>query len=152
MNSDCRDLLAEFNAQSVEFIIVGAHALAAHGHIRATKDMDVWIRPTLDNAARAYNALRSFGAPLFDLRVEDLATPGIVFQIGVPPVRIDIITQIDAVGFDEAWSERLETRFEDQSVAVLSRSLLIQNKRAAGRMQDLADVEWLESNTPYRDP
>lgn len=148
MSSDYRDLLAEFNDHRVEFLVVGAHALAAHGRIRATKDMDLWVRPTPANAARAYAALKSFGAPLLDLREEDLATPGVVFQIGVQPVRIDVITAIDAVEFDEAWADRLETRFADQDVAVLSRAMLIRNKRAAGRTQDIADVEWLEANQP----
>ena len=102
----------------------------------------------MENAPRVLAALKSFGAPLYDLTEEDLSTPGVVFQIGVDPVRIDIITAIDAVDFDEAWSERLATEFEDEPVFVLSRSLLLRNKKAAGRTQDLADVEWLEENPP----
>ena len=83
MNQDFRDLLAEFNARQVEFLLVGAHALAAHGHIRATQDLDIWVRPTQDNAKRVIEALRAFGAPLHDLTPKDLATPGLIFQIGV---------------------------------------------------------------------
>lgn len=93
-------------------------------------------------------ALRAFGAPLFDLDVKDLETQGVVFQIGVAPVRIDVITAIDGITFADAWGDRLETSFEAEPVAVLSRRALIQNKRAAGRSQDVADVEWLEENQP----
>ena len=148
MNPDFRDLIAEFNDHHVEFIIVGAHALAAHGHVRATKDLDVWVRPTQENAKSTLAALKEFGAARHDLTREDLATPGLVFQIGVAPVRIDILTAIDGVQFDEAWSDRFQTKFSDQPAAVLSKNHLIINKRAAGRTQDLADVEWLEKNLP----
>jgi hypothetical protein len=147
VNSDFRDLLAEFNAHGVEFLVVGAHALAAHGLIRATKDLDVWVRPGAANAPRVLAALTSFGAPLHDLTVDDLSRPGLVFQIGIPPIRIDVITAIDGVGFDEAWPDRLRVEFSDQAVGVLSRRHLLANKRAAGREQDLLDVKWLERNT-----
>jgi hypothetical protein len=148
MNQDFRDLLAEFNAQAVEYIVVGAHALAAHGHVRATKDLDVWIRPSSENAGRAYAALAKFGAPLHELTIEDLAIPGTVFQLGVAPVRIDILTAIDGVDFASAWQTRLSVPFADQVVHVLSRNDLIRNKRAAGREQDLLDVKWLEKHAP----
>jgi Nucleotidyl transferase of unknown function (DUF2204) len=147
VNPDFVDLLRAFSAHQVEAIVVGAHALAAHGHVRATKDLDVWIRPSLQNAALAYRALAEFGAPLTELSTEDLATPGTVFQIGVEPVRIDVITQIDGVSFDEAWMERVPARFGGVPTYVLSRRLLIQNKRASGRLQDLADVERLERDS-----
>jgi hypothetical protein len=146
LNRDFRDLLAEFNVQGVEYLVVGAHALAAHGHVRATKDLDVWVRPNAENAKRVLMALREFGASLHDLTEADLTTPGTVFQMGLPPLRIDVITAIDGVSFDEAWSARLLTKFADQPTAVLSREHLIRNKRTAGRAQDLADVEWLEAN------
>jgi hypothetical protein len=146
MNQDYRDLIAEFNAHGVEFIVVGAHALAAHGHVRATKDLDVWVRPTSDNAQRVMAALQSFGAALCDLTVKDLSVPGTVFQIGVEPVRIDVITAIDGVEFAGAWVSRAKTKFADQSASVLSREDLIRNKKASGRTQDLADLEWLEAH------
>lgn len=146
LNRDFRDRLAEFNVQGVEYLVVGAHALAAHGHVRATKDLDVWVRPDAENAKRVIIALKEFGAPLHDLTEADLATPGTMFQLGLPPLRIDVITAIDGVSFDEAWPARLLTKFLDQPTAVLSREHLIRNKRAAGRAQDLADVEWLENN------
>jgi hypothetical protein len=143
MNRDFRDLLAEFNVHDVEFLVVGAHALAAHGHVRATEDLDVWVRPDSENAKKVLAALQAFGAPLHDLTEKDLSSPGIVFQIGVAPLRIDVLTAIDGVDFAEAWTGRLTTKFADQSIAVLSREHRIKNKLAAGRTQDLADVEKL---------
>jgi hypothetical protein len=145
MNRDFVDLIFAFNAASVEYLVVGAHALAAHGHVRATKDLDVWVRPEPANATRAYAALGQFGAPLTELRESDLATPGTVFQIGVPPVRIDVVTAIDGVEFEDAWRDRVPTTFGGLPTQVLSRAHLIRNKRASGRLQDLADIERLEA-------
>lgn len=146
MHSDFSDLLSTFNAHGVEYLVVGAHALAAHGLIRATKDLDVFVRPSADNAPRVFAALAAFGAPLHDLTERDLQTPGLIFQIGVPPVRIDVITVIDGVEFEDAWGSRATARLEGVEAPVLSRHHLIINKKAAGRTQDLADVEWLEKN------
>jgi hypothetical protein len=149
MNRDFKDLLCAFNDQGVEYLVVGAHALAAHGHVRATKDLDVWVRPEPTNARRVLAALRAFGAPLQGLVEADLAHPGLIFQMGVPPLRIDVLTAIDGVSFDEAWRVRLRARFAEMEVPVLSREHLIQNKRTVGRLQDLADIERLEQ-TPDR--
>lgn len=148
MSPDFRDLLAAFNDRSVEFMVVGAHALAAHGLVRATKDLDVWVRSSPENARRVMLALADFGAPLHDLSADDLATPGTVFQIGVAPIRIDVITQIDGVSFADAWPVRIIAQFADQQAPVLSRDHLILNKRTAGRPQDLLDVAWLEKHLP----
>ena len=145
MNQDFKDLLAEFNARQVEYLIVGAHALAAHGHVRATQDLDIWVRPDPENAKRVMAALRAFGTPLHDLTEQDLSRPGLIFQIGVEPIRIDVLTVIDGVAFDEAWADRIISKFADQPVAVLSREHLIKNKLAAARTQDLADVERLQN-------
>ena len=112
-NSDFEDLLAAFNAPGVEYLVVDAHALAAHGHPRASKDLDVWVNATADNAERVYRALASFGAPLDDLGVDDLSTAGTIFQIGVEPVRVDIITSIDGVDFEEAWPDRISADYVD---------------------------------------
>lgn len=144
MNRDLIDLLAAFNDHDVEYIVVGAHALAAHGHVRATKDLAVWVRPTAENAARAFAALSEFGAPLQDLTEEDLAITGTVYQIGVAPVRVDIMTAIDGVRFEEASPDRVVVPMDGTPVPVLSRHHLIANKKASGRLQDLADVERLE--------
>ncbi|MHB8875624.1 MAG: nucleotidyltransferase [Myxococcaceae bacterium] len=144
MNRDFKDLLSEFSAKGVEFLIVGAHALAAHGHVRATKDLDIWVRPTPENAPRVVEALRSFGAPLNELTVADFSAPGVTFQIGVEPVRIDVITAIDGVEFDGAWARRLVKTFGGLAVGVISFDDLIANKKATGRLQDLADIEALQ--------
>lgn len=144
MSPDFKELLLAFNANSVEYLVVGAHALAAYGHVRATKDLDVWVSPTRENAGRVLKALSDFGAPLGDLTIEDLSKPGTIFQIGVPPLRIDVITAIDGVDFAGAWPDRFETRFGTVPAFVISRRDLITNKKAAGRLQDLADVEKLE--------
>jgi hypothetical protein len=146
VHSDFSALLSTFNAHSVEYLVVGAHALAAHGLIRATKDLDVLVRPSAENAPRVFAALAAFGAPLQDLTVQDLQTPGLIFQIGVTPVRIDVITVIDGVEFEAAWRSRATARLGGVEVPVLSRHHLIVNKSKVGRKQDLADVEWLERN------
>ena len=143
MHPDFKDLLHEFNAKGVEYLVVGAHALAAHGHVRATKDMDVWVRPSAENARRVMDALDAFGAPLHGMTIEDFSGRDFVLQLGVAPVRIDILTSITGVEFDEAWPARLHTTFDGEPVGVLSREHLIQNKSASGRPQDIADVDFL---------
>ena len=144
MNSDFKELLLAFNAHGVEYLIVGAHALAAYGHVRATKGLDVWVRPDRENAQRVLKGLSDFGAPLGDLTADDLSKGGTIFQIGMPPLRIDVITEIDGVDFEDAWPDRLQTGFAGVPAFVISRRHLIRNKKAAGRLQDLADVEKLE--------
>lgn len=144
MSPDFKDLLSIFNAHGVEYLVVGAHALAAHGHVRATGDLDIWVRPEAANATRVMRALAAFGAPLADLTESDLIRAGLIFQIGVAPLRIDVLTSIDAVEFADAWQDRFETSFAGEAVCVLSARHLIQNKRAVARPQDLADVDWLE--------
>jgi hypothetical protein len=148
LNPDFRDMLSVLSAANAEFLLVGAYALAAHGLPRATGDMDIWIRRSPDNAARVWEALRQYGAPLRDLAVADLEQPGVVFQVGVAPRRIDILTSIDGVEFEEAWPLREVVRLDDLSVPVISHAHLIRNKKAVGRPQDLADVSWLEGNSP----
>ncbi len=142
-NPDFRDLFAAFNAAQVRYLLVGGYALAFHGRPRFTKDLDVWVEPQAENAARAYSALKTFGAPLNELRAGDLERPGLIFQIGVAPNRIDVLTAIDGVAFRDAWPDRQETRYSDQDVPVISRHHLILNKRATGRPQDLLDADEL---------
>ena len=146
VSPDFKELLLAFNAHDVEYLVVGAHALAAHGHVRATKDLDVWVHPNRANAERVLAALSDFGAPLAGLTIDDLINPGTVFQIGLPPLRIDVITHIDGVDFPAAWRDRLQTRFGGAPACVISRHHLIENKKAAARLQDLADVERLEAS------
>lgn len=145
MNQDFKELLLAFNEHNVEYLIVGAHALAAHGHVRATKDLDLWVRPEKWNAQKVLQALADFGAPLSDLTADDLSRKETIFQIGLPPLRIDIITNIDGVEFAEAWPDRLQTLFGGVPAFVLSRHHLIMNKKSAARLQDLADVQQLEA-------
>jgi hypothetical protein len=144
LNPDFRDMLSALCEENAEFLLVGAYALAAHGLPRATGDMDIWIRRSDENAQRVWRALQRFGAPLARLTIEDLKTPDLVFQIGVAPRRIDILTSIDGVEFDEAWPHRKIIALEGLAFAVIGRPHLIRNKRAVGRPQDLADVAWLE--------
>jgi hypothetical protein len=144
LNPDFRDMLSALCEEGAEFLLVGAYALAVHGFPRATGDMDIWIRRSEENAARVWRALQRFGAPLAGLTRDDLKTPDLVFQIGVAPRRIDILTSIDGVEFDEAWSNRDAIVVERLSIAVIGRSHLIRNKKAVGRPQDVADVAWLE--------
>ena len=144
MNSDFSELLLAFNEHHVEYLLVGAHALAVYGHVRATKDLDVWVRPDSENAQRVLLALTAFGVPLGDLSRDDLSKPGTIFQIGIPPLRIDVITAIDGVDFAEAWPDRFQTRFGDVPIFVISRHHLLANKKNAARLQ-VADVEYLEA-------
>jgi hypothetical protein len=141
--TDVLDLLREFSARDVRYLVVGAHALGYWGLPRATGDFDLLIEPTDDNARRVFAALQAFGAPLFDLTVADLATPGVVFQIGVPPYRIDLITRVSGVTFDEAWSERAVAELPGLSLPIIGRQALIRNKRASGRPKDLVDLQML---------
>ncbi len=141
MNQDFQELLRELSETGARFLVVGAYALAAHGLPRATGDIDVWVEPTEENAELVYEALQAFGAPLHDLNVEDLSTPGVVFQMGLPPRRIDILTQISGVEFDEAWTNRGKARFGDLDVFVIGARELLRNKRATGRPKDLLDAD-----------
>ncbi len=146
LNPDFRDMLSALSGTGADFLVVGAYALAAHGMPRATADIDLWVRPNRENAERVMNALRQFGAPLFDLTVDDLSEPGTVFQIGVAPRRIDILTRISGVDFDEAWEDRRIIDFAGVVIPTLSRRHLLQNKQATGRPKDAADIDWLEEN------
>jgi hypothetical protein len=144
LNRDFVEMLSALFAAGAEFLVVGAHALAAHGTPRATGDLDIWVRPSPENAVRVHAALRTFGAPLFDLSVDDLSRAGIVFQIGLPPYRIDILTGISGVTFDEAWPGRLISAVDGLQVPFIGRAELVKNKRAAARPKDLVDADALE--------
>ena len=143
MNPDFVDLLRAFGAADVRFLVVGAYALAHHGRPRATGDLDLWVDPTPANATRIMRALAAFGAPLDGIAEDEFARPGIVFQIGVPPGRIDILTELTGVSFDEGWPDREQGRFGDLTVDFIGRGTFIRNKRATGRAKDLGDIEGL---------
>ena len=147
LNPDYKEMLSTLSDERVEFIVVGAYALAVYGFPRATGDIDIWIRRSSDNAQRVWRALLKNGVPLLGLTKEDLTTAGIVFQIGLAPRRIDILTSIDGVEFDEAKSQCKIVEIEGVKIPIISRNHLIQNKKTTNRLQDVADVAWLENET-----
>lgn len=144
LNPDYRDILSAFADADVEYLLVDAYALAAHGQPRATGNLDLWVRPSTENAHRVVYALLAFGAPTSEIRRDDFETPDIVCQTGVSPRRIDILTSIDGVEFESAWRDRMDIVLENVLVHVISRAHFIQNKRAIGRARDIADIERLE--------
>jgi hypothetical protein len=143
---DFRDLLVELHDAGAEFVVVGGHAVAFHGHPRATKDLDVLVRAAPDNAARVYRALAAFGAPLssFEVSETDFATYDGVLQIGLPPRRIDILNRATGITFAEAVADGETFEIEGRAIPVIGRHALLKNKRATGREQDIADVKALE--------
>ncbi len=145
LNKDYRDMLQCLLEENVRFLLVGAYALAVHGFPRATKDIDFFVWATPENAANLVGALARFGAPLDGISESDFSTPGIVFQIGNSPRRIDILTNISGIEFEQAYANRKNVFLEGLEIPVISLADLIANKRATGRTQDLADVEKLES-------
>ena len=145
LNEDYKDMLHALSDEKVRFLLVGAYALAAHGYPRATMDIDIWVMPSPRNAEAVLRALRSFGAPLHNLTRKDLQKDGTIFQIGVAPRRIDIITTASGLQFEEAYGRSLSVNIEGIEVHVPSIEDLILNKRTSGRTKDLADVEALEA-------
>lgn len=146
MNDDFRDLMTALLDAGARFLVVGAHAMAVHGVPRATGDLDVWINPDHANAERVWQALLAFGAPVRELGIsrEDLETPGMVVQVGLPPRRIDLLTEATGLVFEEAWQNRTTHHTDSHDVPFLSRQDLVRNKRATGRPKDLADLDVLE--------
>lgn len=145
MNQDFRDILSALSAADARFLVVGAYAVSVHAEPRATGDLDIWVEPTSANADNVYRALQSFGAPLHELTSADLATPDVVFQIGLPPRRIDILTSITGVTFAEAWAERVEAHYGDVPFPVIGREALLRNKLALARPKDLVDVDLIRA-------
>ena len=139
-------MLVALNDAEAEYLVVGAYAMAAHGCPRSTGDIDFWVRATPENAQRVWNALSSFGAPMFQISVDELSTPDVVFQIGVAPQRIDVMTSISGVEFEDAWPHRLIVDLDGIRAGVIGRDQLLINKLASGRPKDTLDVEILRSN------
>ena len=150
--ADFRDLLIELHDAGADFVVLGGHAVAFHGHPRATKDLDVLVRAEPSNATRVYQALAAFGAPLqaFEVSEADFTTYDGVLQIGLPPRRIDILNKADGITFADAVAERQTFELEGRTIPVIGLQALLKNKRAAGRPQDLADVAALESRLAHR--
>ena len=143
VQQDFRDLLALFNAHEVDYIIVGAYALAYHGAPRYTGDMDILVRPDSENAFRILSALDEFGFGSLGLAAEDFTAPDKVIQIGVTPVRVDIVTSLTGVSWEEAAKGRVAGTYGDLEVYYIGKKQFILNKRALGRKKDLADLEAL---------
>jgi len=147
LNEDYKEMLQGLLDQKVEFIVVGAYALAAHGFPRATGDIDIWVKPDENNSKKVFKALARFGAPIDEIREDEFSHPGLIFQIGVVPRRIDIITKIDAVEFEEADSDKIFVDIDGLKVPVLSVDKLIKNKMATGREKDLLDAKLLKKRS-----
>jgi hypothetical protein len=143
IQQDFRELLALFNAHKVDYIIIGAYALAYHGAPRYTGDLDVLVRPDLENARRIIRALDEFGFGSLGLTAEDFVSPDKVVQLGVAPVRVDIVTSITGVSWADAAAGRMEGNYGDLSVHYLGRRELVRNKQALKRKKDMADLEAL---------
>jgi hypothetical protein len=144
---DFRDVLVELADAGAAFVVIGGYAVAFHGHVRATKDIDILVKPSADNAVRVFRALAAFGAPLdaFKIRPEDLAEAGPFLALGTPPFRIDVLTTIPGVDFDEASQNCGVLTVDGRRISVIGLSALIKNKRASGRPQDIADATILAS-------
>jgi hypothetical protein len=141
---DFKELLELFNAHRVEYLIVGAYALAVHGSPRTTGDLDLWVNATPENAGRILRALEEFGVGGLDLSTADFVKPEHVVQLGVQPVRVDLVTAIDGVQWAEAWQGKLAGEYGSVPTHYLGRREFVANKRASGRQKDLADLEALD--------
>ena len=152
VNPDYKDLLRILNSYHVRYLVIGAHALAFYTEPRYTKDLDVWIEPTPENAQHVLTALQEFGAPAGDLTLNDLTDPKMVYQIGVAPNRIDILTSISGVRFFTAWQNRVKTKYGDTPIHIISVKDFLRNKKAAGRPQDLLDLTLLQDAMNFLKP
>ena len=144
MNADYIDMLKCLNKAGVDYILVGGWAVNMYGYIRATVDLDVWILANADNAKKVYSAMAEFGAPVAEMKPEDFAEYGMIFQIGVAPCRVDIISKISGVTYADAVTRAVPKTIDGIPVRIISLEDLIANKKASGRAKDLADVEVLE--------
>ena len=141
LNSDFKELLSLLNAAQVRYLVVGGYAVMEYTEPRYTKDLDIWVSPDRDNAERVYAALKQFGAPLANITVKDFTNPDLVYHMGRPPVRVDILMGLTGLEFEPAWGNRVAGNYGEVATQFISIEDLIINKRAAGRPQDLMDVE-----------
>ena len=146
LNLDFKDMLSCLKDEEVEFIIVEAYALAAHGFPRATGDIDIWVRNSFENAQKIMRALVKFGAPVSHLSEEDFTASDVIVQLGAEPCRIDLLTGIDGVGFDEARKNSVSITIDNLDIQLLSKEDLLRNKLVTGRDKDQGDIVWLEKN------
>lgn len=148
ISKDLLEFIALLNSHQVEYVLVGGHAVAFHGWPRFTQDIDFFVRPTLENGQRIANVLKTFGFDVAQLTPELFAEPKRNIQLGHPPHRIDLLTSISGVEFEDAWRSREAADFEGVVVNIVAKDLLIQNKRASGRAKDLADLDHLLPSKP----
>ncbi|MBI4788216.1 MAG: hypothetical protein HY782_14385 [Chloroflexi bacterium] len=143
-SQDFKEFIESLNANRVRYLIVGGYAVAFHGHPRYTKDLDVWIDRTPQNAARVVNALADFGFGSLDVNADDFLTPDRIIQLGLPPARIDILTTLPGVEFKNCFPKRNRVTMDGIPVNFIDLGNLRKNKKTVGRKQDLADLEKLE--------
>jgi hypothetical protein len=143
VNSDFSDLLNLFNVNHVKYLVIGGYALIQYVEPRYTKDLDIWISVDQENATAVFKSLKEFGAPLAEMTEVDFSQEGYFYQMGLPPVRVDILMGIPGLTFDKAWQRRVEVDFDGLLVKFISREDLITSKKASGRPQDLIDAELL---------
>jgi len=146
LNEDYKEMLQTLLNNKVKFLIVGAYAMGAYGYPRATGDFDIWVDSSRDNSKRIYTSLSEFAAPVYDISENTFTETGIVFQIGVAPRRIDIITHIDGVKFQDAYNSRETVEIDGLSIPFISKEDLIKNKQSTGREKDKLDAEYLINN------
>jgi hypothetical protein len=144
VNSDFSDLLRLFNDNNVKYLVIGGYAVIQYAEPRYTKDLDLWISTDVANAKAVFRALKEFGASLADLTEDDFAEEGYFYQMGVPPVRVDVLMGIPGLSFAEAWQRRVNVDFDDLSVSFIGKQDLITVKLASGRPQDLLDAKQLQ--------
>jgi len=146
LNEDYKEMLRILLNNKVKFLVVGAYAMGAYGYPRATGDIDIWVEASLENSEKIHQSLSEFGAPLSEITKTTFCEEGIVFQIGVSPRRIDIITKIEGVDFEQGYSDRQEIEIEDIKIPFVSKENLIKNKESTGREKDKLDVKYLLQN------
>lgn len=141
INKDFKEFLQSLNDHKVQYLVVGGYAVAFHGNPRYTRDMDIWVKGTDDNAKRAIAALRDFGFGSLNVNAEDFQRPDMVIQLGYPPNRIDLLTSLTGIRFEECYPSRVRSTIDGVAIDIIDVDSLKKNKRAAGRPQDLADLE-----------
>ncbi len=146
LNNDYKEMLQSLQENEVRFLVVGAYALAAYGYPRATGDIDIWVESTPENSKKILSALIAFGAPVSELTEQTFVENGVIFQIGIAPCRIVLITHIDGVDFLDAYQSRKNIELEGLTLPFISKNDLIKNKKSTGRDKDLIDAKYLEEN------
>jgi len=144
VSKDFKEFIELLNKNNVNYLLVGGYAVGYHSRPRYTEDIDIWIEPSLENAKKIIHVLNKFGFTGVSVSIEELIQPEKIIQLGLPPQRIDILTSIDGVNFNEAWERRIVDSFGDIPVFIISLKDLIKNKSSSGRIKDLQDIEWIK--------